>query len=207
MKSNRKFNIVLAVLFVIVSLFVPCIAGAAGWYPLGAQEAALKDANYVAEISYTDLAAVTTTNTALTLTNAFNIASNSAVKFVSMNVVRAFDSGNTNYLSSTTLAIGDDSNATQFMATVECNTDSTNTWVAIPQVNKLVIQTGTPAATNGLVLPTVVTNVSMTAYNTKVYTANNHINFKFTPNAEEALSGLSNGMIRAYFMVFGRGTP
>lgn len=212
-----------ALIAMIAALIVP--ARAASFGPLGADTAAFYGANYMLELRFDDLPSGVATNTASTFTNfnarvnsegsttysAATIASNSTVEFVFAQLVTPFNSGNTNWTGSTLISFGDGSSATQFLANTEFNVEgSYNPIVRQPSAYTLTVQAGAVTATNGLVLPsTIVTNVLISnsaAPNSKTYTANSYFAARVTPNAEESVSGLSNGVIRAYFRVRGKTT-
>ncbi len=219
----KKFNSVLTAALVALVSMCGFQASAAQFGPLGADTAAFYGANYMMELRYDDLPSGVATNTAVTFTNlntranidgsttysAATIASNSTVEFVWAQLVTPFTSGNTNYTGSTLIAIGDSSSTTQFLGRTEFNVDGTYSPIVRPASGvTIAIQAGALTATNGLVLPAqIVTNVTISSSappNSKTYTANSHFVLTVTPNAEESVSGLSNGVLRAYFRIRGK---
>jgi hypothetical protein len=199
------------------------LAQAASFHPLTEQERANLGATHVATFTYADFTE-TTTNTAQTFTNVFAVAAKEGVELVAMQLATAFDTGNTNYTGSVLVEVGDGADADLYLTSTELASDGTEvflkfgrsvqaaTSVISTNVTGLTLQTVTLDGTNATAL--VVTNVVATteaqtrlsaltddSTGRKVYTADDKIEFVFTPNAEEALSANTSGEVKFYFKV------
>ena len=196
MKTNLKMMVMATVL-----ASLPLAARGQSIYPLPAETKADIGANYLAVIKYSDLAASTSTNTALVLTN-FAVAAKTQVEVVLAKLVTAFTTGNTNFTGSVALTVGDGTDADLFLTSTELASDGTEVWLksGAREVQTLALTTASVAATNGTFA--CVTNVSLSAVSgRKVYTAADTVDFTFTPNAEEALSANTNGEVWIYLKV------
>ncbi len=220
MKKQKCRMMVLA-----MALLMAGWATAAEFRPLLEQERANLGATHEVTIKYSDLATGTTTNTALTLTNVFDVATNAAVQLVAMQLITAFDTGNTNYTGSLAVEVGDGTDADLYLTSTELASDGTEVWLKYGRsvqaataaistnVTGITLQTVSLTDTNA-VTALVVTNVVVTSAaqtrlsaltddstGRKVYTSADTIDFKFTPNAEEAVSANTSGEVRFYFKV------
>jgi len=113
----------------------------------------------------------TTTNTAQTLTVA--VPAKAAVQFMLMELDTAFDTANTNYTGSLAVIVGDGSNDDAYLTSTELASDGTEIWKKF----------------------------GPTATREKVYTVADTLDFKFTPNTEEAVSANTSGHASFYFRV------
>lgn len=210
MKKQKCRMMVLA-----MALLMAGWATAAEFRPLLEQERANLGATHEVTIKYSDLATGTTTNTALTLTNVFDVATNAAVQLVAMQLITAFDTGNTNYTGSLAVEVGDGTDADLYLTSTELASDGTEVWLKYGR-SPLAVSTATTYLTNtitylgastNLLTNTIVyaSSVATTAtddsYGRKVYTSADTIDFKFTPNAEEAVSANTSGEARFYFKI------
>ena len=208
-----------------MALLVAGWASAASFRPLLEQERANLGATHEVTIEYSDLAAGTTTNTALTLTNVFDVAAKQGVQLVAMQLVTAFDTGNTNYTGSLAVEVGDGADADLYLTSTELASDGSEVWIKFGRsvqaatsaistnVTGITLQTVSLADTNGVTALVVTNVVAASAAQTrlsaltddstgrKVYTAADTIDFKFTPNAEEAVSANTSGEVRFYFKI------
>lgn len=191
---------------------VASVASAASFRALSVEEMAAMGATHVAKYEYSDFAACTTTNTALTLTNSVAIAAKDAVECVGLVLEKAFDTGNTNYTGSVLLTVGDSSDADLFMTSTELASDGTEVWFKFGREDVETITSTVTKHTVSLTDTNGVTALSMTNATVastaaagvtarKVYTAANNIIFTFTPNAEEALSANTVGSVKVYFRI------
>lgn len=140
---------------------VMIVAGAARAFefqPLSVPEAAWQGATHVAIIKYSDLT-TSTTNTAQTLTNA--ILANTAVECMGLHLVKAFDTGNTNYTGSVLLTVGDGSDADLFLASTELASDGTEVFVKYGRRDDAITATATSGPVTNLraTASALVTNV------------------------------------------------
>jgi hypothetical protein len=158
-------------------------------------------------VKYSDFTE-TTVNTAETLT--WNVLAKQGVELVAMELVTAFDSGDTNYTGSCLVTVGDGTDADLYLTSTELASDGTEVfWKFNPSYASTVTVTATTtnivylnAATN-TVTNTLVSAVSAVAgpalLGKKVYTADDTVDFTFTPNSDEALTGNTAGEVRFYF--------
>jgi hypothetical protein len=188
---------------------VPMQAATANWYATSLPEmAAHRGATHYALIKSSDFSAVTTTNTALAITNAIN--AKTGVEFVELMMDTAFDTGNTNYTGSVALKIGDGSDDDLFLTSTELASDGTEVFIkygppdSATIVSTVTKQTVSLTDTNG-VTALVMTNATVASTATigelgrKLYTSSGQIVFTVTPNTEEALSANTSGEVRCYF--------
>lgn len=201
MKTIRN---VMAGLVALMAVVVPALA--ATWVPLDTGSAAAYGANYVLEFKASDLT-TTTTNSAQVFTNItlatggtqnLVLNSNQIVRFRFAQLVSPAV-GPTNWTFGLKVQIGDSTWSNRYLDSMQLATASTNSWIGTTLTS---VQTGTPSATNGLVLPTVVTNIAMPEKN---YTANDNLVVRFSPNAENSVSQSSGVVWRAYFWLSPRG--
>jgi len=192
MKNLMKLTIVIA-----ACLGFAMASQSASWQPLDTGSAAIYGANYVAEFTAADLT-TTTTNSAQVFTNTVIIPSNVACRLRFAQVIKQAV-GPTNWTYSLTAMIGDSALSNRYLSASECASASGPDWLQYPLPTA---QYGTPSATNGLVLPSVVTNIAMPE---RDMSANTGIIFLFRPNAENSVSQASGLVYRAYFWLSPRG--
>jgi len=148
-------------------------AQAAEWQPLSALEAADTGANRVLIVDYADLT-TTTTNTAQTLT--VSIPAKAAVLLTKAVLVTAFETAATN-VTSCAVTVGDGTDADLYLASMEGASDGTEIWKKFGQV------------------------YSSTTLGKKVYTAADTIDVIFTPDSAQALSAMTTGKMKFYFLI------
>jgi hypothetical protein len=177
-------------------------AAGGNWSPLPVSEMAAKGATHVYTIKYSDLAASTSTNTAVIYTNVA-VKAKQGVECVAEMLVTAFDTGNTNFTGSTLLKVGDSTDDDMYLTSTELASDGTEVFLkrGVREAQTLTLTTASVAATNGTFA--CVTNVTIAAVaGQKVYTSDAKLYFTLTPNAEEALSANTSGEVRVYFRIF-----
>lgn len=189
MKPNLK--IIAAVLAMFASALFA--ARAASFTPLNSLPAGQYGANYVLEYTASDLT-TTTTNTTQVFTNTVVFAANTAARLVWGQIVRPA-TGPTNWTYSLLAQVGDSAISNRYLSWSELSSANTPDNLQFPTP---VVQTGTPSATNGLVLPTVVTNIALPS---RDHTAATGLRVEFKPNAENSVSQASNLIYRLYFWV------
>lgn len=167
---DKKLNMWTVMGLVIVTMLAARLALASSFRPLPEQERANIGATHVATVTYADLTE-TNTNTAQTLTNVFAVAAKEGVQLVAMQLVTAFDTGNTNYTGSVLVTVGDGTDTDLYLTSAELASDGTEVWLKYGTTGR------------------------------KVYTAADTIDFVFTPNSDEALSANTAGEVRFYFKV------
>lgn len=205
----KKINCFWAIVFVFV-LFAACSQAASVRFEvLGVPEmAAHRGATHCATIKYGDLAAYTTTNTAVLFTN--SIPAKTGIEFVELMLDKAFDTGNTNYTGSVLVEVGDGSDADLYLTSTELASDGTEVWIKYGPPNTGAIvstvtkQTVSLTDTNGVTAlamtnATVASTFTASELGRKLYTSAGNLVFTVTPNAEEALSANTVGQVRMYF--------
>jgi hypothetical protein len=185
----KKFTMIELIALLVL---VAGVAQAAQWRALDSMEQARTGANRVYEMDHNDLT-TTTTNTAQTLTVA--VKAKQAVQFVFMELETAFDTANTNHTGSLAVTVGDGTDADLYLTSTELASDGTEVWKKFGPVPTVTATATGETSTN---LTVTVTSVDM---GRKVYTADDTIDFVFTPNAEEAVSANVQGKARFYFNV------
>jgi hypothetical protein len=170
---------------------VPMQAATANWYATSLPEmAAHRGATHYALIKSSDFSAVTTTNTALSITNAIN--AKTGVEFVELMMDTAFDTGNTNYTGSVDLKIGDGSDDDLFLTSTELASDGTEVFIKYGPPNAATIASVlTRQAVNAL------TNVSAQTYTPTFILADGTTNTTAicTNVAQLAISVLTNATV------------
>jgi len=183
----KKFTMIKLIALLVL---VAGVAQAAQWRALDSMEQARTGANRVYEVDYRSLTTATT-NTAQTLQVA--VPAKSAVQFVLMELETAFDTANTNHTGSLVVRVGDGSTTDLFLGDTELAADGTEIWKKFAPV-PLVTATST-----GDHVTNMTVTVTSAARGEKVYTSAGNIAFRFTPNAEEAVSANVQGKVRFYF--------
>lgn len=177
MKKWKFWNVIAA----ITAVFVLCLtAQAASLRPLGVEESVLRaGATHEARVTYEDFD-TSTTNTAEAIT--FGVVSNTGVQVMYAKVHTPFDTGNTNYLGSLALTVGDGGDADRYLASMQLASNSTNDWVKY----------GNTAWNSG-----TASNMTF-AYGYTTYSINTNITFTFTPNANEATDDNTQGDVSVF---------
>lgn len=166
---------------------------AAEFQPLNSLPAGQYGANYVLEFRAADLT-TTTTNTTQLFTNTVVFLSNTAARLVWGQVVNPAV-GPTNWTYSLKVQIGDAAVSNRYLSYTELASASGPDFMQFPIP---VVQTGTPTATNGLVLPTVVTNIALPMLD---HSVNTGLRVEFKPNAENNVAVASNLIYRTYWWI------
>lgn len=125
----------------VISTAVVTLAGinamAWDWFPLSvAERSEHAGATHVAIFKNSDFTQ-SATNTAETFTN--TIPAKHAVELVSMNLVQAFDTGNTNYSGRLGLKIGDGSDDDLFLASTELASDASEVYIKYGPPNSAAV--------------------------------------------------------------------
>lgn len=176
-----------------VVALVAATSKAAEFQPLNSLPAGQYGANYVLEFTAADLT-TTTTNTTQVFTNTVIFVSNTAARLVWGQVVKPAV-GPTNWTYSLKVQIGDAAVSNRYLSYTELASASGPDFMQFPIP---VVQTGTPSATNGLVLPTVVTNIALPMLD---HAVNTGLRIEFKPNAENSVSVGSNLVYRTYWWI------
>lgn len=188
MKLLKQMGLAYVAMFV-CALFVR----AASFTPLNSLPAGQYGANYVLEYTAGDLTN-TTTNTTAVFTNTVVWSSNTAARLVWGQVVSPAV-GPTNWTYSLQVQVGDSAVSNRYLSWTQLASASGPDTMQFPIP---AVQTGTPSATNGLVLPTVVTNIALPV---RDHSANTGLRVEFKPNAENSV-GVATGLVyRLYFWV------
>ena len=173
------------------------------------ERAAHAGATHCFTVDYSDLA-TTATNTAETLT--FAVSAKQSVRFVSMKLDTAFDTGNTNYTGSLAVTVGDGTDADLYLTSTELASDGSevffkfdsgysSTVTVTPTTTALVYLGATTNLTTNTVVTSIAAAYSPGALGRKVYTADDTIDFTFTPNTEEATSANTSGLVKFYMII------
>lgn len=186
-----------AILALVGFLVVGLTARAASFTPLESNAGAVYGANWVLEYTASDLT-TTTTNTTQVFTNSIVFPSNMAARLVWAQVVKPAV-GPTNWTYSLLAQVGDSSVSNRYLSYSELASASGPDYIQFPTI---VAQTGTPSATNGLVLPTVVTNIAVPW---RDHTAATGLRVEFKPNAENSVSQATGVVYRLYWWLSPRG--
>lgn len=167
-------------------------------------------ANYAVTFTHADLTE-TTTNTAQSFTTNFAVKADTSVRFVAMKLNEAFDGGSALFTNSTTVIVGDGANDDLYLESTELNADGTEVWykfapgnggtITITPQTTLIYPTGTTNAG-----PAVMTNATATytvsVLGQKVYTADDYVDFKFTPGGApgdgQDLAEMTSGSVTFY---------
>lgn len=166
--------------------------------PLPQESRAAWGATHFLRVTHADLTE-TDTNTAQTISS-FAVTTNTAVEFVAMVLRRPFDSGDTNYTGSTLITVGDGSDADLFLTSTELNVDGTEVFIQYPPLPAYTISyTVLTNSLTNIYVNAITTTPTGSALGRKVYTANDTIDVVFTPNEEESLSALTNGVVDLLF--------
>lgn len=139
-------------------------------------------ATHVVTVSHDELTE-TTDNTAQTLTVA--VLAKQAVSMVAMVLEETFQDTATNANNTVTVMVGDGTDADLYLTSTELCVDGTEVFF---KFGNTVWNSGS------------ATNVTL-AYGTKVYTADDTIDFKFTPHASYALSEQDTGRVSFYLRI------
>jgi len=198
---DKKLNMWMVMVLMMAIMLVARLAPASSLHPLTEQERANIGATHVATITYADFTE-TATNTAQTLTNVFTVAAKEGVQLVAMQLQTAFDTGNTNYTGSVLVEVGDGTDADLYLTSTELASDGTEVWLkhgrSVQAATSGVVTQVVAGVTNAITVLTALTDDST---GRKVYTAADTVDFKFTPNSDEALSSNTVGEVRFYFKV------
>ena len=128
------------------------------------------------------------TNTAETLT--LSVLAKEGYELMAMELVSAFDTANTNYTGSLAVTVGDGTDADLYLTSTELASDGSEVWLKFAPVTTVTATSTGDATTN------MTVTVTSTEMGRKVYTADDTIDFTFTPNAEEALDENIRGEVR-----------
>lgn len=185
--------------------------------PMESQVAA-GGANYLVVLDVDDLNAETNVNTALTFTN-FSVKAGQAVQVIAAQLRTPFGDAATNAHNSTTLEVGDGTDADLYLASMQLNTNGTevyfqagNGWqngTALGTNVVLTLQRQAMTDTNG-VAASCVTNVlatfqtSTAVSGVKGYTAADTVDFKVSSMASYSLAELDVGEVWIYLKVWDR---
>ncbi|MDB4312095.1 hypothetical protein N9937_01565 [bacterium] len=195
MKRIQNIVVALCVLAVLLGVGVVEMSFAGNTRPLGTQDTAEHDANFMTTITHADLTTAAT-NTPQTLTDVFSIPSNSIAKLQYAELIVPFNDTATNGHNSLTVTVGDGADADLYLTSMQLNVNGTYIRIKPARVPEISMEFAT---TSNLV--EAVTNVTLTAYGSKTYTANDTIDFVFTGNAFWGLADLDVGEIRFYWRV------
>lgn len=205
-KIMRKYLSLVAVLTVLAWVVSPAYGVTIDKLPLE-QQASL-GANWGVTFTHADLT-TTATNTAQSFTNTFKVLAKQSVRFIGMQLNTAFDGTNSLYTNSLVVIVGDGTDDDLYLASTELHADGTEVWRKFAPANAgtvaLTPQFGT--VTNGGSTWYCWTNATAAftaaALGEKVYTADDYIDFKFTPSgapeAGEAVAETSSGSVTFYF--------
>jgi len=158
---------------------------ASGLYPLPAEAMAKYGATHEFVASFSDLTAAT--NTAQTLT--FAVEAKQAVALVGFVLDEAFDDGSALTTNSLALTIGDGTDADLYLTSTELASDGTEVFFKFAPIGTVTI-TATSA-----------TAVAVSALGQKVYTADDTVDFVFTPDSLSAPADFTVGKLRALFRI------
>ena len=189
------------IIAVLMALGIAGMSWASSFRPLTEQERSALGATHVATITHADLT-TTDTNTAQTLTTVMEVKSGTAVQLVAMQLITAFDiaTDNTNYTGSLVWEVGAGTDPDLYLTSTELASEGTEVWLKYGrsvQAAATTVITNVIGTTTNLI--TVATGLTDDSTGRKVYTADDTIDFKFTPNAQNAVSECSAGEVRIYF--------
>lgn len=195
---------------VVVVLLVAGVAFGGSVYPLTEQERAAYGATHKVTYDYADLAAGTSSNTALVLSN-FVVAAKMGVELRALVLERAFDTSNTNFTGSLALTVGDSTDADYYLTSTELASDGSEVFVkygnvyqpgisavATRVITNIVYENG--AKTGNVTVVTSATQTSGTG--AKVYTSADRVLFTLTPNVEEAVASNTVGRFSTYWRIW-----
>lgn len=192
MKS--KSYMLLAVLLLVFCVFIAPV-WAVTVRPLTEQERSTTLATHEVVLSHADLT-TEATNTAQVVT-LFETEAKAAVELVSMVLLEAFNTGNTNHTGSTLLEVGDAGDADRLLDSTELNSDGTEVWFKYGRrQSSAAITYLEPGGTTNTT--TVVTG---TAFGRHVFTATGAVRATVTPNVDEAVGDLIQGRVRLLFRI------
>jgi hypothetical protein len=212
MKSFRIIAVMVAVIGIVsVSMAAPSVR------VLTEQEKAALNATHEVIVKYSDFTE-TTVNTAQTFTNILPVAATQSVEVVAMMLKTAFDVGTTNYTGSCLLEIGDGSDTDGFLSSTELASDGTEVFLKFGRVrsdlnvlsaatvttttySNMIYNAGATTANVSVVTAVAPTTNTMSNIGMKLYTAADYVDFKFTPNADEALTQNTAGEVRVYLRI------
>lgn len=163
--------------------------------PATLQESSLYGATHVVSIKGADLTD-TNLNTAQVISNVFTVAAGTRLTALFVRVATPFDSGATTNATHLYLNVGDASNSTRYVSSMElAKVQSPATFqaaAAATAVSAVSLNTNTLAMT--------VTSSAMPA--TLTYGPSTRILFTFTPNSAEAVHNFETGEVEVYFKRF-----
>lgn len=188
MNKYRKISLMM---LMVLAMVIGMTSQAATLTPLDAREAALMGATHVVRIAAEDMAASTSTNTALVLSNIL-VSAKEQLECVAMVLDKAFDTGNTNYTGSVALTVGDSTDADLYLTSTELASDGSEVFLKAGRADAPTV-----AVTTGF-----VATVTSGVIGKKIYTTSDYIKLTFTPNTEEALSANTAGVVSVYFRKF-----
>jgi hypothetical protein len=160
-------------------------------------------ATHVVNFTHADLTTTSTNGATLTNSTVFTVKGTDMVEFVAMELVRPFEYSGTNTLDSTTVVVGDGTDADFFLASTELNKNGTEVWYKYPPLPSYAITVTTVSnavfgGTQAVMSATATATGS--ALGRKVYTGDDTVDFVFTPNSTNyALSDLDIGEVNFYF--------
>ncbi len=191
-RKSMQMAAVLAAVF-LVAVFASPPVRAATAQSMNSLPAGQYGANYMVEYTADDLT-TTTTNTSQVFTNTVVFVSNTAARLVWAQVVNPAV-GPTNWTYSLLVQVGDSAVSNRYLTWSELASASGPDRLQFPVP---AVQTGTPSATNGLVLPTVVTNIALPS---RDHSASTGLRVEFKPNAENNVAVATGLVYRLYFWV------
>ena len=192
----------------VAMLLASCIGTvyAASITPMPTGEQALRGANWVVEHTYTDLTGTTTNGTAQTIT--VSVKAKQGVELIAVQLLDAFDTVNTNFTGSVTLIVGDGTDANLYLESMELASDGTEVWLKMGRANSATItpsvtlDTVTHLGTNYVTNVYVTATSAISAFGSKVYTADDTLDFVFTPSVNEPIASNSVGKVRTYLRIW-----
>jgi len=198
MKQMNKFlmTVLCLLLFVFVFAFP---AQAVKVEQLDLNSASWFGANRMVTFKYMDLTN-TTTNVAQTVSNVLNIAAASSVELKAMRLVTPFASGNTNYVGSLLVTVGDSAGVNTFLTSNQLHAESNYTTLAMGYPASTTFTAVVASVTNSYTVPVVNTQVGL-----KTYSSGDYLRFVFTPSAYEAVGTNTAGEVRFYFRIIKAG--
>jgi len=208
----KRIGLVMLVGIVALVAWAGFAEAAGTFYALSAPERATWGATHCWELKASDLAASTSTNTALATTVTV-VNAKEAVVLVAMKLDTAFDTANTNYTGSCALKIGDGSDDDLFFESTELASDGTEVFFKFgrPPAGTSTIALTFQRYAAGLIQADGGTNVmaitnataaattTTTDYGQKYYSTAGAVVATLTPNSEEALSANASGKVRVFF--------
>ena len=168
--------------------------------PVTEQEAAAFGATDVLIIRAVDLAAYTSTNTAVSVTN--TLPAKSLVECKGLRLVTPFSVGTTNYTDSFLLTVGKGGSASFYIASTELAEDGTEVyWVAPPGIQTITLGINTNGIGTNAGAVQSVQIVTNTNFGPIYMAAASTIIFGMTPDGNQALADFVKGEVRVYFRI------